>query len=343
VKVIVDAMGGDHAPEQIVAGAAAAAADGIEVILVGRGEEILQCLKKNGSETLPKGMEIANADDVVQMDDEPTTVLRIRKNASMVVGLRMLAEGEGDAFVSAGNTGALLTAATLTVKRLPGVRRAALCPVLPAPGGGTLLMDAGANAECTPEFLLQFALMGSCYAERMMGKNTPRIGLLSNGTEVEKGTPLVKAAHGLLQTAAAQGKLNFIGNVEARDALSGNVDVLVTDGFSGNVLLKTIEGTGMFFASELKKMFYASTISKLGALCCKSGIQQLKNMMDYRQTGGTLFIGLTRPVIKAHGSSDALAIQNAIRQAAQYVEADVVTMVRERMEKVAEGGKNDGI
>ena len=191
MKIIVDAMGGDNAPEQIIEGAAAAAADGTEVILVGRGEQILQCLKHNGRDTLPKGLEIANADDVVQMEDEPTAVLRTRKNSSMVVGLRMLAEGQGDAFVSAGNTGALLTASTLVVKRLHGVRRAALCPVLPAKNGGTLLMDAGANAECTPEFLLQFALMGSCYAQRMMNRPTPKVGLLSNGTEAEKGTPLV--------------------------------------------------------------------------------------------------------------------------------------------------------
>ncbi len=343
MKIIVDAMGGDHAPEQMIAGAVAAAADGAEVILVGRGEEILQCLKKTGSDTLPKGLEIANADDVVQMEDEPTQVLRTRKNSSMVVGLQMLAEGQADALVSAGNTGALLTASTLLVKRLPGVRRAALCPVLPAQNGGTLLMDAGANAECTPEFLLQFALMGSCYAQRMMGRPTPKVGLLSNGTEAEKGTPLVKQAHALLLQAAEKGWIHFVGNVEARDALSGAVDVMVTDGFTGNILLKSIEGTGMYFAAEMKRMFYRSALSKLGALCCKKGIGEIKNKMDYRQTGGTLFIGLTKPVIKAHGSSDALAIRNAIRQAAGYVESDVVQAVRVQMEERLEGGEQHGL
>ena len=185
--------------------------------------------------------------------------------------------------------------------------------------------------------------MGSCYAQRMMGRPTPKVGLLSNGTEAEKGTPLVKQAHALLLQAAEKGWIHFVGNVEARDALSGAVDVMVTDGFTGNILLKSIEGTGMYFAAEMKRMFYRSALSKLGALCCKKGIGEIKNKMDYRQTGGTLFIGLTKPVIKAHGSSDALAIRNAIRQAAGYVESDVVQAVRVQMEERLEGGEQHGL
>ena len=340
MKIIVDAMGGDHAPSQIVEGAIAAAEEGIEVILVGRGEKILECLQAKKIYTLPRGIEIANAEDVVTMEDEPTTVLRTRKNSSMVLGLQMLAAGQGDALVSAGSTGALLTAATLLVKRLPGIRRAALSPQIPSKNGTTLLVDCGANAECTPEFLQQFALMGSCYAERIMGRKEPKVGLLSNGTEATKGTPLVKQTHALLQQAADCGQIHFVGNIEARDALEGTVDVVVTDGFTGNVLLKSIEGTGMFFAGEMKKMFKRSMLSKLGALCCRRGIGEIKKMMDYRETGGTMFIGLTKPVVKAHGSSDALAIRNAIRQAVKCVDSNVTGAIAESMQHKAEGEKN---
>ena len=257
MKIILDAMGGDHAPEAPVMGAIEAAkAYGVEITLVGRGEAILEVMKKHSIETLPQGMEIANADDVVDMHDDPANVVRTRKNSSMIVGLRMLSEGQGDAFVSAGSTGALLSGATLVVKRVKGIRRAAMAPAMPnKKGGKTVICDCGANAECTPEFLLQFGLVGSAYAKRTYGLENPRVGLLNIGTEDTKGTQLHKDAYALLKDAHEKGLLNFVGNVEGRDVPLGEVDVVVCDGFSGNVLIKSIEGTAMFMGSLLKRLF----------------------------------------------------------------------------------------
>ena len=334
MRILVDAMGGDLAPKAAALGAIRAAQElGTEVVLVGRGEAILQCLKENGVETLPKGVEIANAEDVVDMHDDPAAVVRKRKDSSMVVGLRMLAEGGGDAFISAGSTGALLTAATLVVKRIKGIRRAAMGPVIPTKtGGGAVLIDCGANAECTPEFLLQFAFMGSYYAQKTLKLERPRVGLLNIGTEDSKGGALQKEAYALLKKADDAGYLNFIGNVEARDVPLGGADVVVADGFSGNILLKGIEGTALFMASMMKDMFKKNVLTKLAALLCMDGVKAFKKKMDYRETGGTALIGLSKPVIKAHGSSDALAIRNAIRQAIGAVEADVAATLAANMD-----------
>ena len=268
MKIILDAMGGDFAPEAPVMGAIdAVKAYGAEVTLVGRGDEILNVLKKNGIENLPDGIEICHADDVVDMHDDPDQVIRRRKNSSMVVGLRMLAEGKGDAFVSAGSTGALLTGATLIVKRIRGIRRAAMAPSMPTKAGHKVtICDCGANAECTPEFLLQFGLVGSAYAKYTLGVENPRVGLLNIGTEDSKGTALQKAAYALLTDAGEKGLINFVGNVEARAVPLGEVDVVVCDGFSGNVMIKTIEGTAMFMGSMLKRMFKKNLGSKLGYL-----------------------------------------------------------------------------
>ena len=317
MKIILDAMGGDNAPEAVVLGALDAAKDfDTEIILVGRGEEILAAMKKNGVSDLPAGLAIANADDVVDMHDDPAAVLHKRKNSSMVVGLKMLAEGAGDAFVSAGSTGALLTAATLVVKRVKGIRRAAMAPAFPNKAGGrTIICDAGANAECTPEFLLQFAIVGSLHAKKSLKLENPRVGLLNIGTEDSKGTALQLAVYPMLQQAHEQGLINFIGNVEARQVPLGEVDVVVCDGFSGNVLLKSIEGTAMFMGSAVKKVFKRNIFSKLGYLLCKSGVKDMMKLLDYREIGGTQFVGIKKPVIKAHGSSDARAFYNAVRQA----------------------------
>lgn len=317
MKVILDAMGGDHSPEAAVLGALEAHREfGTEIILVGKGEAILEVLGKHGIENLPKGVEIANADDVVDMHDDPTSVIHKRKNSSMVVGLKRLAEGQADAFVSAGNTGALLTGATLLVKRVKGVRRGAFAPQLPNKAGGrTLIVDSGANAECTPEFLLQFGIIGSLYARKAMGIANPRVGLLSNGAEDTKGTPVIREAHQLLKKAGEAGIINFVGNAEARDVPLGAVDVIVCDGFSGNVLLKSIEGTAMFMGSLVSKMFKKSILSKLSAALVMKDIKAFKKLLDYREIGGTPFLGIRKPVIKAHGSSDALAFRNAVRQA----------------------------
>ena len=325
MKIILDAMGGDHAPEAPVLGALQAAKDfNAQITLVGKGPEILDVLKKNGISDLPEGIQVAHADEVVDMHDDPAEAVRKKKNSSMMLGLRMLSEGEGDAFISAGSTGALLSGATLIVKRVKGVRRAAMGPAMPNKAGGkTVILDCGANAECTPEFLLQFGLIGSLYAKKYLGVSNPRIGLLNIGTEDTKGTPLQKEAYALLQDASTRGVLNFVGNVEARDVPLGAVDVVVCDGFSGNVLLKSIEGTAAFMGSLVSRMFKKNLVTKLGALCCKSGIDNLKKMLDYREIGGTPFLGIKKPVIKAHGSSDARAFRNAVKQAMDAAKSDI--------------------
>lgn len=337
MKIILDAMGGDNAPEAPVLGAIRAAKElGTQITLVGRGEDILEVMRKHGIQDLPGGMEVANADDVVDMHDDPASVIHKRKNSSMVVGLKMLADGQGDAFVSAGSTGALLTGATLLVKRVKGIRRAAMGPAMPNKlGGRTVILDCGANAECTPEFLLQFGLVGSLYARKTFGLENPRVGLLNIGTEDSKGTELQKQAYALLSQAAAQGLLNFVGNVEARDVPLGAVDVIVCDGFSGNVLLKSIEGTAMFMGSLMKRMFKKNILTMLGAVCCRSGIRELMGMLDYREIGGTPFLGIRKPVIKAHGSSDALAFRSAIRQAVTAAENDIAPELERELQRLA--------
>ena len=317
MRIILDAMGGDNAPQAPVIGALQAAKDfGAQIILVGKGDEILSVMRSQGYNDLPEGIEIAHADEVVDMHDDPATVVRKRKNSSMMIGLKMLADGLGDAFVSAGSTGALLTGATLLVKRVKGIRRAAMGPTMPnKTGGKTVILDCGANAECTPEFLLQFGLVGSIYAKKCLGVENPKIGLLNIGTEDSKGTPLQKEAYALLKDAGDKGIINFVGNTEARDVPLGAVDVVVCDGFAGNVLLKSIEGTAMFMGSLVSKMFKKSIISKLAAALVMKDIKGFKKMLDYREIGGTPFLGIRKPVIKAHGSSDALAFRNAVRQA----------------------------
>ena len=325
MKIILDAMGGDLAPEAPVLGAVEAAKTyGTEITLVGRGEETLEVLRKNGIENLPQGLEIANADDVVDMHDDPGSVIHKRKNSSMIVGLKMLADGQGDAFISAGSTGALLTGATLLVKRVKGIRRAAMGPAMPNKAGGkTVIVDCGANAECTADFLLQFGLVGSAFAKAQLGVKEPKVGLLNIGTEDSKGTPLQKEAYALLTKAHDNGLIRFVGNVEARDVPMGKVDVVVCDGFSGNVLLKSIEGTAMFMGSLMKhKIFKRNIFSKIGYLLCKTGVDEVMSLLDYRTIGGTQFLGIKKPVIKAHGSSDALAFRNAVKQAADAVRND---------------------
>ena len=343
MKIILDAMGGDNAPEAPVLGALEAARDfGTEITPVGRGEEILAVLKKHGIENLPEGVDIANADDVVDMHDDPASVIHKRKNSSMVVGLKMLADGQGDAFVSAGSTGALLTGATLLVKRVKGIRRAAMGPAMPNKAGGkTVILDCGANAECTPEFLLQFGLVGSLYAKKQLGVENPRVGLLNIGTEDSKGTELQKQAYTLLKEASQQGLVNFVGNVEARDVPLGAVDVIVCDGFAGNVLLKSIEGTAMFMGSMLKKVFKKNVFSKLGYLLCKSGVGDMMKLLDYREIGGTQFLGIKKPVIKAHGASDALAFRNAVKQAMTAAQGDFTAQLERDLAAIKESAQND--
>lgn len=333
MKIILDAMGGDNAPQAPVLGAIEAVKRyNADIILVGRGQEILEVLKKNGLDTLPEGVEIAHADEVVDMHDDPATVIHKRKNSSMIIGLKMLADGKGDAFVSAGSTGALLTGATLLVKRVRGIRRAAMAPAMPTKAGTKVIIcDCGANAECTPEFLLQFGLVASAYSKFTLGVENPRVGLLNIGSEDSKGTQLQKDAYALLKDASDRGLLNFTGNVEARDVPLGAVDVVVCDGFSGNILIKSIEGTAMFMGSMLKRMFKKNLGSKLGYLLCKSGVQDMMKLLDYREIGGTQFLGIKKPVIKAHGSSDALAFRNAVKQAMTAAEGDFTAQLEKNL------------
>lgn len=336
MRIIIDAMGGDHAPSEIVKGGIQASAEyGVDITLVGRGDEILQSMKEMGFDTLPPGVEIYNADDVVDMHDEATDVVHSHRNSSMVQGLRMLADGGGDAFISAGSTGALLTAATLLVRRIRGIRRAAFGPTMPTKSGKCIIIDSGANSECTPEFLLQFGCMGSFCAKKTLNISSPRVGLLNIGTEDSKGGTLQKESYTLLKKAGDAGVINFIGNVEARDVPLGAVDVVVCDGFSGNVLLKSIEGTALFMGSQLKNIFAANLRGKIAYLFCRSGVMKFKKMMDYREVGGTMLLGISKPVIKAHGSSDALAICSAVRQAKQAVESGICNEIRDNIDKMS--------
>ena len=338
MMIILDAMGGDNAPEAPVLGALQAARDfGAQITLVGRGDEILKVMRDNGVQDLPEGVEISHADDVVDMHDDPGTVIHKRKNSSMVLGMKMLADGQGSAFISAGSTGALLSGATLIVKRVKGIRRAALSPTIPnKKGGKTVLLDCGANAECTPEFLLQFGVVGSLYAKKQLGIENPKVGLLNIGTEDSKGTEMHKQSYALLKDAADKGIINFVGNIEARDVPLGSVDVAVCDGFSGNVLLKGIEGTASFMGSLMSKMFKKNIFSKIAAMMVMKDIKAFKKLLDYRETGGTLFMGIKKPIVKAHGSSDALAFRNAIKQAMDAAESDISQELEEALAIIKE-------
>lgn len=325
MKIIVDAMGGDNAPLEIVKGALQGRARwGVDIVLTGDAAQILRALEECGEKTVPQGVEIANATQTVEMCDDPATVFRHKKDTSMGVGLTMLRDGKADALVSAGSTGALLTGATLITKRVRGIRRAAMAPVIPTTTGRAVLIDCGANAECTPEYLVQFAYLGNFYAKRVLGIGTPRVGLLNIGAEDSKGTDLQKQTLVRLRAADAAGHLHFIGNIEAKEAIKGGCDVIVTDGFSGNILLKTMEGVGSFAGSSLKGMFKKNLLTKLAALAVMPGLRDFKAQLDPNKVGGTAFIGISKPVIKAHGASNAEAIENAVGQAKQFAQSGLI-------------------
>ena len=333
MKIIIDAMGGDNAPVEIVKGALQGQKRfGVDVVLTGDTTEILKALENCGESTLPKGVEIAHADEVVEMCDDPATVFRRKKNTSMGLGLNMVKDGKGDAFISAGSTGALLTGATLIVKRVRGIRRAAMAPLIPTSTGKAVLIDCGANADCTAEYLVQFAYLGSFYAQRVMGIEKPRVGLLNIGAEDSKGTDLQRETLALLREAGEAGHLNFIGNIEAKEAIKGGCDVIVTDGFSGNVMLKTMEGVGSLAGTALKGIFKKNLLTKLAALAVMPGLNSFKAMMDPNKVGGTAFVGISKPVIKAHGSSNAEAIENAIGQAVQFAGSGIIADIESNIE-----------
>ena len=325
MKIIVDAMGGDNAPQAIVQGALDAHKQhGVDILLVGRAADVLRAVEACGEKTLPAGVELKDASEVVEISDDPATAFKMKKDSSLTVGLNLLKAGEGDAFVSAGSTGALLSGATLLVKRIRGIRRAAMGPVIPVLGGKAILCDCGANAECTPEYLMQFAYLGNYYAKRVLGVEKPRVALLNIGAEEEKGDALRHETYALLQAASEAGRLHFTGNIEASDVMMGGADVVVADGFTGNVMLKSLEGTGKFLLKELKKMFLSSTKTKLAAAMVKSDMAGMKKLLDPSEIGGTPFLGISKPVIKAHGSSDARAICNAVLRAKEYAESGFI-------------------
>ena len=335
MKIIIDAMGGDNAPLEIVKGALLGMEHwGVEVLLTGDTEAILRALRDCGHDTIPHGMEIVHTTETVDMCDDPSKVFRHKKDTSMGVGLTLLRDGKADALVSAGSTGALLAGATLITKRIRGIRRAAMAPVIPTTGGKAVLIDCGANAECTPEYLLQFAYLGSFYAGRVLGLERPRVGLLNIGTEDSKGTDLQKAALALLRQAGADGHLNFIGNIEAKEAIKGGCDVLVTDGFSGNVMLKTIEGIGSYAGSCLKGIFKKNLLTKLAGAMVLPGLNAFKAQLDPNKVGGTAFIGISKPVIKAHGSSNDEAIENAIGQAREVAASGLVDEITAHVDEM---------
>ncbi len=313
MKIIVDAMGGDNAPAEVVKGALLAVEKlGVEVILVGDKNKIEMPLNDKIS--------LVHTEEVIDCDDDPVNSIRTKKDSSIVVGLKMLSEKQGDAFVSAGSTGAVISGATLIVKRIKGIRRAALGAIIPTKKGYTLLMDGGANADCTEDFLQQFAIMGNAYAKALMGVDNPKIGLLNNGVEETKGNEMSKKAYALLKET----DINFIGNIEAREVLNGVTDVLVTDGFSGNVFIKTTEGTAKFFSGLIKEMLTKNILTKICALILSKGIKNIKDILNSDKFGGAPVLGVNGVVIKAHGSSKAEAFYNAIRQASEFAKKDVV-------------------
>ena len=329
MKIIVDAMGGDNAPMAPVEAAVRAVKElDVEIVLVGK-KEVVE--KELSAYDYPNDkISIANADEVITNHEEPAKAVRSKKNASVVVAANMLKKGEGDAMLSMGNTGALLASGLLIVGRIKGILRPALATLLPSAKGPKMLIDAGANTNCKPENLVQFGIMGSIYMKNVLGIESPTVGLMSNGEEEGKGDELTKETFPLLKKAP----INFIGNIEARGVPMGEADVVVSDGFSGNVLLKGIEGTALFMSGMMKDMFKKNIFTKLAAAMCMSGIREFKSKLDYRQTGGTVLIGLTKPVVKAHGSSDAVAIRSAIRQAAQAVSSGFTDDIRANVEQM---------
>lgn len=332
MNIIVDAFGGDNAPLEVILGGLRAKRefDDVDITLVGDESKIKACAERNGIDISPLSVE--HADDVIDVCDEPTEILKQKKGCSMAQGMRLLAENKGDAFLSAGSTGALVVGATFIVKRIKGIKRTALAPVLPTSKRPFMLLDAGANQDCRPEMLVQFGIMGSIYMEKIFGSRSPVVKLANIGEEQSKGRELDIEAYKGLSAAP----INFAGNIEARNLPDGDCDVCVADGFTGNMLLKLYEGMGKFMSRELKGLMISSFLTKLGALAMLGGIKKLRRRMDYTEYGGAPLLGTAKPVIKAHGSSDANAFFNAIRQARSCVEREVCPKISESLSVLKE-------
>ena len=334
MKVIVDAFGGDNAPSEIIKGAVEALkqSSDLKVVLSGKNDVILKELENYTFDN--NRLEIMDAQEVIGNNEHPTVAIREKKDSSLVKGLYRLKDDEEIvAMVSAGSTGAFLTGAMLIVGRLDGIDRPALAPVLPTiTYGNTMLIDCGANMDCKPEYLVQFAIMGSCYMQSVFGIETPRVGLVSVGTEDEKGNALTKAAFELLKAAP----INFVGNMEARDAFSGEYDVLVTDGFVGNVMLKSVEGSMNLIMTALKQAIMERTMSKIGAALMKPSLKKLKSRLDYNQIGGAPFLGCKKIVIKTHGSAKAQTIKATILQAQAMAKQNLIEKIKTGLSKIVE-------
>ncbi len=331
MKIALDAMGGDKAPIETVKGAILALEEfqNLKLILVGQTDKIEDELSKYKYDSTR--IEIKNATEVIEMDEEPASAVRGKKDSSMNVALDLVKNEEADASVSAGNTGALITASQLKLKRIKGILRPAIAAVFPTKTGHMVLLDAGANADCRPEFLDHFAILGSKYAEIALEIKNPRVGLLNIGSEEGKGNELTRDAYDILK---AQKDINFIGNIEPHKMMEGNVDVLVTDGYTGNIVLKTAEGMAKFVVEFLKQEIKSSFLAKIGALFLINVFSKMRKKMDSSEYGGAIFLGLNHISVKAHGSSDAKAIKNAIKAAMKFVEADFVEKVKEEIDKI---------
>lgn len=327
MRVVVDAFGGDNAPLEIVKGAAMASKElGVDITLTGNKGTIENIISENNL-SFNGELVIVDTDDVISMHDDPTTLLKAHSESSMAIAFKELNEGRADAFVSAGSTGAIVVGGTLIIKRIKGIKRPALAGLIPSPNGHYMLMDMGANAECRPEMLEQFGIMASAYLNRVEGIENPKIGLLNIGVEDSKGGELQKEAYKLL----SQSPINFVGNVESREMPKGVCDAVITDGFTGNIALKLIEGTAITFFKLVKNALYKNIFNKLAALVIKKDLYALKSMMDSSEVGGAPLLGVKKTVIKAHGSSDAKAIKNAIRQAISFTENGVIDNITEQL------------
>ncbi len=328
MKIIVDCFGGDNAPSEILKGSALAVKElDVDIVLTGDKEKIEKCARENNISL--ERMEIEDCPNVITMEDDAKSVLKAKSNSSMAVGFRLLNEGRGDAFVSAGNTGAIAVGATLITKRIKGIIRPAIASVMPSVTTPFVLMDCGANAQCRSEMLCQFALLGSIYMEKIMGVKNPKVALANNGSESTKGTPLQIETYEKL----SEGNLNFVGNIEGRAIPFGEADVVVADGFSGNLILKTYEGTAKALMGSIKNIFTRNLRSKLAYLAIKDGIDDLKTQFDYKEYGGAVMLGVKKPVIKAHGSADARTFKNAIRQAVLFLSHDLISTIENQLKE----------
>ena len=339
MKILLDAMGGDNAPDANIKGAVKAINEiSSEIVLVGNEKIINNRIKelygKDSISEISDRLTIKNATETIEMEDIPTQAIKHKKDSSMVVGFNMLKADEGDVFISAGNSGALLTGATLLVGRIKGVDRPAIAPMLPSYKKGLMLVDAGANTNCKPINLLQFAEFANIYLKKIYNIEKPAIGLLNIGTEETKGNDLMKESYKLLKEKSNDYGINFIGNVEGREAFSGEVDAVVTDGFTGNIFLKTVEGFGKLVKRSLTESLRKNFLSTLGAIPALPGIKRFSKTMDYKEYGGALFLGVKKPVVKAHGSSDEYLFYFTIKQAEKFAESKAVEILKEEFEKI---------